>query len=1602
VEATSLAGPWRVEGSYLEGDVAVPFRFATGRRLADGTIRLKGDVSPAQWPVSASADGVVSLGAEGGLAYAGSYSVTEVVDAAAATTESAPATDDGASAGWRSEGTFALSRDRLTIDKAVLSSGPPDKPTSLAGSLTLNFGRSPSFDAVAESRQLDLDRAFGGGPDKPIEVAAAANTLVGWLARLPVPPIPGRLAFSVPGIVVGGSVIQDVAFNAEPATGGWRIEGLRAHLPGQATLSADGLLTTGKQTGFAGTARLAALQPSTFAAWWRGRAQQVAGRQLSAFDIAGKAVIGTGRFSLDNIQARIGDATISGRIAWSENARDHHRDVGTDLKADRIDFLQVKALADLLVGRNLNEITSLADSFSILIKTDLFQLDDIRLKDVSVDVGYADDRLTVTRIDVGDLGGASFRATSGRIDGLTTKPHGLLEATLEAKTLDGLALIAGKLAPDSGILPWLGRMAPSLTPAIVKTRITAPAGPDGTGIRVAIENGVAGSTSFNLDLESTFRTDWRDRPAMLSVSAHSPDSADLARLLGLTAVPSQDPQGADITIHAAGVPGTGLDTQVDADIAGLTAAASGKLKLASSSAPDFDGTLKVATDDLDPFVATAGLAIPGADGGTRVAADGTLAFDGASARLTWKNGMFGSRVASGDVRVARPAGQGWRIDGDLSVDTADLEWLMALGLGVPPVPDFSQKAVWAKTPFEPPGYGSVGGKLAVTADHLTLDDGFDVANARLSVVLQPQRIDVDLADGHLNGATVSGGMSIHNVDGNANVAGRFNLQGAPLEAFTWQRDGRSVATGTFDLSANFEATGRSPAGLVSSMTGGGVLAVRDGEARYINPNSAKLVIRASDLDQEFSDEALRMTLAERIDADSLKFGETGGAFSLAAGAVRLKGLAVRAKGVEGMGDTVLDLNTMMLDSDWTLTFDPGDTKVEGTNPQVGVVFRGPVGAPTRTLDILPFSSYLNTRREARILEILATEEADRREREFFSRVMVKIRQDHDRADREAREAAEAEARRVAVTSASLTAIAGFHVEREIAADDRAAAALTRMVEQTSRARDAAAAAAAAAAKSATAARAAAEQALASRDAAAADADRAAKALADARQQSATLQAAAQASADSAHSATATSDAAMAEAAKAADAESAATSEAGKADAAKKDAEANLDSANSKAEEAAREVAAAEAANTAAQGQADAAGKAMDDAVNARDAADTTLAAAQSDLQEAQDALGAIAKGSVDELRAAAAAATLERSRAEELATAAADKAATARARLDEATGELNKARAAADAADQAVAKAQTAQQLQTELSGADAQTEPGSLLQQLALQTSARKAEADKAKLALISESAAHDDAAGAAGAAAADAASAQRALDAASEKATAASAAFNEAAAGNTAAQKAVADRTAALHAAGQDAADRRKAAQRSGEEFASADAAVRAATDRAVRARAAARIASAEKVEAAAAVATTASDASAAAFRLEAAKADHAAAASAAATAGEAAAAAQKVADADAAALAKAVAAENAAGEDAAQAAASRDAAEKMVAETAAAVERATADAAEAAAVAKEKTADAAAAAARAGLAENAVPAPVPSPRPRRQPLKVVPDALAGEGPLLLVPPN
>jgi len=1282
VEARTLLGPWRIEGSYLEGNERVPFSFATGLRLDDGTIRVKSNFSPARFPFDVAADGVIGDRAETGLMYRGTYMVTEVDTTAADATT-------GEFAGLRSEGAFTLTRAELEVDKAVVSDGPPERLVSVAATLTVRFGERPSFEATAEARHIDLDRMFGGGPSEPVDAAGAVEQVAGLVSSLQIPDIPGRIVVNVPAIVVGGSVIQDVRLAARPAVGGWQIDSIRARLPGQARLDAHGMLTTDKSFGFLGAVHFSVAQPATFAAWWRGRTQPEAGRLLAAFDLAGEADIAPGqRLSVDNIVAQIGGATITGRFAWSESPRDRHRHLGTDLQADRIDFVQVKALAELLVGRNLTNTAVLADSYSVIVQAGALDVGDVHMSDVAINAGYSDDSLTVVRFGIGDIGGASFRVTGGRIDNVTTAPRGRLVAELYAPRLDGLSRIVSRFAPNAGFARWLTAAAPALAPAAFTARIAAPGEEGGTGFRIALE-GAAGATAFDIVADSRGNlADWRRAPARLWVRLDSPETAGLARQVGLAAVALDQDAGTGITVEGSGVPGEGLETAVTADIAGLSARGSGKLAITADLTAAFAGSFAVESNNLDPLIAMAGLGIAGAANGTAVDVAGNVAVGADGANLEWRNGRVSGHAVGGKVRLTRASDQTWRIDSQLDVDEVDLGWMMALGLGFAPMPTGDPAAPWSKTPFISPVYGFVSGKLAVDADHMQVGEDLDIANVSLDVQLQPQRIDIDLSAGQLAGGGVTGGLSIHNVAGNANLNARFNLKGAALESFAWQLDGRSVATGEFDLSANFEATGRSPAGLVSSATGGGAFSIRDGEARYVNPNAARLVVRAADLGQQYSEDALELSFTEDIDADSLRFDQVDGAFAIAAGAVRAKNVTLRTAGVEASGNAVVDFNTLTLVSDWTLAFEPGDTKVEGTDPRVGIVFRGPLVAPSRSIDVLPLASYLNMRQEARMLEIIAMEEATRAENDRLSRLTRKLTEDDARRARKAREAAEAEARRRAAVLAAAVAVEELHVNREILAERRRVAVLRRFAETAAAEGNAAAQAAEDAARHASAEReraraadAALSRALAAENDAAKKAQETADALAEARA--------------AAEAAERTAEAAAAEAAAADEAAAAAIAAESEAQYRAVDAVPKKEAADAAVATAAAEASSVGGAADEAEGRAAKTTETLESARAVVVEADAALGAAERVLSDAEAGLAA-AQVAADEKNQseamatdAANAATIRKQEADDRAVSAGDDVAAAAAARDAASERVKAAQAAAETAVAAAEEAES-------------------------------------------------------------------------------------------------------------------------------------------------------------------------------------------------------------------------------------------------------------------------------------------------------------------------
>lgn len=1012
VDARSLLGPWKIEGGLVADGVPSTFRVATGRRDADGSIRVKVEANPASLPVAVSAEGPLALDAAG-LTWSGGFSLTHVADDVEGAARRSP--------DWRASGSFELRPEQLKLPAITLSLGPEDRPYSLTGTSTVDLGKAMRFDAVLKARQLDLDRSIGKGPNEPANVDMAARAVVAGLAELPVPAIPGRIGFDIPGIVIGGSVIQNLRFDAVTAEHGWGIEELGADLPGKTRLAADGVLATEPVSSFDGAVRLTSEQPAVFATWWRGN-RTGARPQLQPFDMSGQLHLAPGSVNISGMAARTRDSNVRGSIGWQQAVDDDRRDLSVDLKANRLDFDQLIALGELFAGQSLSDADSIADAFQVKISTGELEVGDTRLEQVTADGSFADGVLVANKLSIGDLAGATITA-SGRVADLTGAPGGQISASIEASDLTGTARLVDRLWPGSELSGWFKATAPQLGPAKLATVINARASDGVTHANLTL-NGTAGGTAIDTALGFVGTpAGWRDGRLKLSAAIENGDAGQLLRQLGYDALSFDQPGRARLEMEGEGTLAEGAAATLKGDFAGVAYTADGKFGVDVAGLPTYEGSVTAHGADAAPALSLAGLALPGIQDALPIEATSSLDVKDGVATLFFRDARLGEVQASGSIDLGREAGR-WKLKGDVAVDEADLSRAAALAFGLPQDLLVGTDAIWSKATFARPVLNGFDAVFRLSADRLLVADGIAVSNAALETSFSGDRTELRLTHGDFAGGKATGSLSIVNPEGDASVSGQVSVTGAALADVVWQRDGRSVAEGSFDLSGQFEGTGRSAAGIVSSLSGGGSLRVGAGSARFVNPEAFGAVIRASNAGREIGEAELRKLFAGYLDAGTLAFDHVEGAFTIAAGTMRVQNLNVANASATMVGGATIDLNAETIDSQWTLTIDPGADRVSGAVPQVGLVFSGPLADPTRRIDVAPLAGFLAVRAFEREVERIEKLQAEIVEKEKLRRLVRAARDDDERraeAERkaeEARKAAEEAADKAAAEAAA--------------------------------------------------------------------------------------------------------------------------------------------------------------------------------------------------------------------------------------------------------------------------------------------------------------------------------------------------------------------------------------------------------------------------------------------------------------------------------------------------------------------------------------------------------------------------------------------------------
>lgn len=1005
IQARSLAGPFRIDGPVKVGGNRYTLSLATGRRQSDGSIRIKGGITPDQVSMTASVDGILS--AEDGLpSYDGGFELKGIRQG-----------DAGPEVIWTANGDFKADTAQLTVSKADYHFGPQDRRTSFSGRMNMVYAGDRHFDVKARAKQIDLDRLNGGGPQKPVDLKTAGLQVLDTLKALPVPDMKGTIALDVPVVVAGGELLQDMKIDLETKPGGWHLSRFAGRVPGRTTFATEGDLVVGDRLSYRGSLSVNSDQPGALAAWL---GQQDSGSsRIKPVSLEGWLnVVNTGA-ALENMKIELGDDALSGGLSFRK-PRQGRNEFGLSLVADTLDVDQLDEFLKLIgPAAGGNDVWS-GTNLSLMLQARKLRVRGVDGKDLMLQASYSGDVLKVDHLYATDLAGAEVDV-SGRIEDLKSAPVGTMSGKLKATDLSGLMTLLRSAFPDEPVLARLEKASDFMVPADFDAQFTGRGTDDGSELEFQL-NGTAGGVETSLDTRFSGRVDdWRKADLDATLALKSGDGGQILRQFGLDILPVDDLGQGQVDLSLRGRPEDGVDLGLTAKAPAGSLSADGKARWQEGQDLNYSlrGTLSM--QDLAPFALMAGRVMPILAG--EIPVDVSYALDGKGSEITLRDmsGHVGDIGFDGEVTGdldPAPGETNRRFKGQLNVSELDLTSLSELLIGSDQWSSLGNgSSVWPTSAFGTPLLSDMDFALDLRADSMPLGLGDPAGNVQANLRLGPDEVRLDHLKATYSGGRLSGQLALRRSGAEGALSGRMKLEGADLQQLVWAADGRAVATGTLDLLADFDGAGRSISAIVAGLNGGGTLKVSKGALRGVNPQAFSLVMRAVDAGLDLEDDRIREVFLDHMKAGRLSFDTLEGALGILGGQVSARNIVVDSKAANMIGSAAINLNDLSVDSDFSLKVDAGDDAVIGAEPRVGLLFKGPLEAPQRKVDIAPFTAYLTLRAFENEVERVEKLQSEILEKQRLSRELKREKQERARKAREAEEAAE-EARRKAEEEAA--------------------------------------------------------------------------------------------------------------------------------------------------------------------------------------------------------------------------------------------------------------------------------------------------------------------------------------------------------------------------------------------------------------------------------------------------------------------------------------------------------------------------------------------------------------------------------------------------------
>ena len=1028
ISAKSLAGPWRMDGTLRFDGLRTDVSASTGKVEADGQMRLRLKADPDAYPLIIETDGNAGI-VKGAAVYSGQFKISgddrNAAELRGNDGEPVKISTGKPDPGFRLNGKFALDYQKLAVDEFRFETGPLDNPYTADGKASVDLGLKPHFAVEASGAQVQFDEAVGGAAGAGFTLDQRIAAFEQTLQHMPKPTIPGALEVRLPAVVAGDTTVRDVRLSAEPVDGGWSVKSLAATLPGRTTLEANGMLSIEDHFGFTGSLLLAVGQPSGFAAWLSKDVDEAI-RRLPAAGFKAKVDLSENRQSFSDLELILGKAKFSGSIDSSQpdGARPS---VLMRLTGGEMDLDGLAAFASIFISdKGANRFSDRDLDFKI--KAGPVSAGGLSADTVDTALRLREGLLEIDRLSIGGLAGASISAT-GRIKDFPDSPTGKLNASVVAVDLKPLIDVASQHYPDNAVLKGLASRAAAYPELFQDARIdlltsAADNGDGSTGLALSAQ-GKAGGSAFSASLSGKGTMGrLSEAPVSITFNARNDNATTLLALYGLPALPLGMLGHASTDISAKGSIAGGLATSFNLTADDFKANFNGTVAGAPQG-PTAKGKVNLEAADIEPWLMTTGVGLPGMGTGTSTSLAADADFGNGLLVLSGLTGSINKAAVSGDVNIDAKDGLP-HLAGALALDELDLDPLAVSLFG-----DQSfapAKSGWPTTPFSQKSTLPFNANLDLNTSALAVGPFVTAHDAAFSLKLDREGIHVSDLKAKLYGGELTGLFDLKNTEGTGLFSGQMRLAGSDLSAVL---PGAGLG-GSGDLSAALSTSGKSVDAMIAALSGSGTAALKGLKVDGINPDGLAAIIAKADAIGRDIDTAKTAGFAPQIVGEgSFAAGDTDVAFTVANGTLRAPPISLDNAGATLSADVSADLNTDTVTAKGALTYHPGDEALVGSEPAVNFSLSGPPGATAPQFDSAPLAQFLTQRaleKEQQRVEAmqaaLLEKQRLRREVRYYASLQTerdKAAEELRRQEEEARQKAEAEAKAKAEAEAQAQA-----------------------------------------------------------------------------------------------------------------------------------------------------------------------------------------------------------------------------------------------------------------------------------------------------------------------------------------------------------------------------------------------------------------------------------------------------------------------------------------------------------------------------------------------------------------------------------------------------